>query len=254
MKKLFAFALLLFPLLTFGQGTPIITLHFPYTTLAKGQSGIVTWDSVDSDSTEYSVKLAGGSLSSPRAIGTVDTDTVENFTITIPADTPTGSGYLLQFISSNGTIYPSQTFSITGPSSTTQTETVPAQNSVQTQLTGTSTATTTAMSSLIQELKRMQDEVAKKAATTDQISTTTSCILISSNIGYGAKDTTQKGVVSLVQNFLYEKGYLLTKPTGFVGPKTVSAIIKFQKEKGIRVTGVLGPITRAKIQKITCAI
>jgi Putative peptidoglycan binding domain/Ser-Thr-rich glycosyl-phosphatidyl-inositol-anchored membrane family len=251
MKKFFALIFVVFPLIAFGQGTPDITLRFPYTDVAKGQSVTVTWIEADSDTTEYTVKLAGPLLTPARTVGTIDTTTAENITLTIPNDVPAGSGYVIQFVSSNGTAYPSTTFSITGVTNTQIQQPVVAEqpNMPQTQPTTTSPQTT----SLIQEIKRIQDEITKKAVPVNQVTISASCITLSSDIGYGAKDTNQKVSVATLQSFLYEKGYLPVKPTGFFGTKTVLAIAKFQKDQSIRLTGMAGPITRGRIQQMTCS-
>lgn len=55
-----------------------------------------------------------------------------------------------------------------------------------------------------------------------------------------------------LQDFLYRKSYLEIAPTGYFGPLTVRALKKFQQDYGIDMTGIAGPITRAKISSLTC--
>ncbi len=58
-------------------------------------------------------------------------------------------------------------------------------------------------------------------------------------------------VLSL-QQFLYEGSYLLVKPNGYFGENTKKAVIAFQKNKNISTTGAVGPLTRAKINELSC--
>lgn len=51
--------------------------------------------------------------------------------------------------------------------------------------------------------------------------------------------------VTELQKFLAADGYFAETPTGYFGPKTKAALMKYQAARNIRQTGVLGPITRA---------
>jgi peptidoglycan hydrolase-like protein with peptidoglycan-binding domain len=56
-----------------------------------------------------------------------------------------------------------------------------------------------------------------------------------------------------VQNFFFAKGLLKATPNGYYGPGTYRAVIAYQKENNIRLTGTLGPITRSALKKETCS-
>lgn len=247
--------LCLVPVFTFAQISPTISLSIPYTTIAKGQSIPITWTAVDSDNTEYTVVLAGNLLSSPRLLGNVDTDQVENYIVKIPTDVPAGLGYTIQFVTAKGISYPSRAFSITGSNEVSPT--LAPEPILQTEIPSTkqstSTSGSTATTSIMQELRRLPEIVTNKITAVSLPALKESCTKLTTTIGYGVRNVDPKGEVILAQNFLFKAGYLPVKPTGFVGSKTVAAITKFQKDTNIRNTGVLGPITRAKIQQITCA-
>lgn len=55
------------------------------------------------------------------------------------------------------------------------------------------------------------------------------------------------GNVYLLQKYLYEAKYLNTTPDGNFGPKTRSALKKFQKEVGLPSTGVFDEVTSKQI-------
>lgn len=88
--------------------------------------------------------------------------------------------------------------------------------------------------------------------TIDQ-STTGGCVNLTKNMSVGAKDSTTNGQVSDLQFFLNDKGYLKTDPTGYFGAATLAAVKAFQSDNGITPNGVVGPITRGKIQDVSCS-
>lgn len=53
--------------------------------------------------------------------------------------------------------------------------------------------------------------------------------------------------VTILQQFLVVKGYLLVSPTGYYGQLTMAAVKKFQAANGIDQVGAVGPMTRAAI-------
>lgn len=57
-----------------------------------------------------------------------------------------------------------------------------------------------------------------------------------------------------LQQFLYDKGYLGSAPTGFFGVATVKALNQFQVDYKISPTGSTGPKTRSKIQELSCKV
>lgn len=88
--------------------------------------------------------------------------------------------------------------------------------------------------------------------------TNTNCLNLTYDMGVGATDATTGGQVTLLQNFLQTKGLLekLTADNGLgsFGRKTENAVKSFQERNGIRASGYVGPLTRANIQTLTCAI
>lgn len=56
-----------------------------------------------------------------------------------------------------------------------------------------------------------------------------------------------------LQQFLFDGGYLTAKPNGYFGDRTVMAVKKFQKEKGLAQVGTVGPLTRTKLKNMSCS-
>ncbi len=86
----------------------------------------------------------------------------------------------------------------------------------------------------------------------DVISATSSCLRFTKNLQHGVSDKGRGTSVSQLQDFLRSNNFLQIKKTGFFGVRTVQAIKKFQNKNGLPSTGTLGPVTRAKIEKISC--
>lgn len=91
---------------------------------------------------------------------------------------------------------------------------------------------------------------------------TSSCITISNNLRTAQRviDTgiaNNKNDVIALQNFLNTQKYLSeASVTGYFGTLTAQAVIAFQNDNGILPippTGFVGPITRAKINEISCS-
>jgi peptidoglycan hydrolase-like protein with peptidoglycan-binding domain len=83
------------------------------------------------------------------------------------------------------------------------------------------------------------------------------CIVLTTDMTVGATDTITSGQVTVLQNFLQSRGFLNVKPGtafGTFGSQTQRAVQAFQKNNGIIATGYVGPLTRANIQTISCAI
>jgi peptidoglycan hydrolase-like protein with peptidoglycan-binding domain len=78
------------------------------------------------------------------------------------------------------------------------------------------------------------------------------CFDLSSNVGVSSRDVGGMGGVALLQDFLSDKGYFTLSSTGYFGPATKAAVIKFQTENGISPTGFVGPMTRANIKALSC--
>jgi hypothetical protein len=87
---------------------------------------------------------------------------------------------------------------------------------------------------------------------TDTVTTSSSCLRFAKNLRYGLYDKGTNISVSQLQDFLRSNNFLQRKPTGFFGMSTVQAIRKFQNKNGLLVSGIVGPLTRAKIEKTSC--
>ncbi len=87
----------------------------------------------------------------------------------------------------------------------------------------------------------------------ETVASTNHCITLSANLAVGNQDNNDLGPVTILQNFLLEKGYFSVKPTGYFGSITKAAVAKFQEESNMPPSGFVGPITRSAIEKITCA-
>ena len=79
------------------------------------------------------------------------------------------------------------------------------------------------------------------------------CINLQTSIlRFKSNDASTNGEVSLLQDFLIEKGYLTGSPTGFYGRMTVNAVKSYQREIGVSPTGNVGPLTNSFIMRETC--
>ena len=94
-----------------------------------------------------------------------------------------------------------------------------------------------------------EDDIFNQSVTNENSST---CVVLTTSMTFGAKDSTTEGQVTKLQSFLNEKGYLDASPTKHFGPATLAAVKKFQEANDITINGVAGPATRGKIAKITC--
>jgi len=235
---------------SFLFASDIITLNFPYTTIAKGQTISMTWTEQDSDATAYTVHLLGGSLGqNKRTIGLLDTDTVDSFSWAVPSDLEIGSGYQIQFVGAGTAGDTTNLFSITGPSTQTQT----------TQSTTTPPTTTMLSNTDLQKNTPAQTTVVQKTIapstatiTSSMSSIVSTCVAITKDLSFRSKDTATSKSVYQLQRFLETNGYLRIKPTGYYGLFTKEATKAFQNEYFINPTGKTGPITRAKIRALTC--
>lgn len=91
-----------------------------------------------------------------------------------------------------------------------------------------------------------------QAVEVDEEIEVSTCLEIKVSLTYRSNDVRTDGAVSELQDFLIANGYLDAQVSGFLGIKTVAAIKKFQADHGIKATGAVGPITRAKIKAISC--
>lgn len=53
--------------------------------------------------------------------------------------------------------------------------------------------------------------------------------------------------VTLLQKVLVQEGLFTLTPTGYFGPRTLEGVMNFQRRYGIPSIGIVGPLTRAKI-------
>jgi peptidoglycan hydrolase-like protein with peptidoglycan-binding domain len=58
--------------------------------------------------------------------------------------------------------------------------------------------------------------------------------------------------VYTLQQALLNFGFLYTSPNGYFGAKTAAAVRSFQRDNGIRATGIVGPSTRAALNGSLC--
>ncbi|MEN9881483.1 MAG: putative peptidoglycan binding domain [Candidatus Parcubacteria bacterium] len=70
-----------------------------------------------------------------------------------------------------------------------------------------------------------------------------------------SKDSSTEGQVSLLQRFLKDEGFLgdTIAISGYYGSLTRNAVIAFQTAHGLVATGATGPLTRTKIQEVSCS-
>lgn len=78
------------------------------------------------------------------------------------------------------------------------------------------------------------------------------CITLSHALSYGSRDAVSGGEVSALQNFLIARGAMQASATGFFGPITLNAVEQFQTSQGISAIGIVGPLTRAAIVRVSC--
>ncbi len=77
----------------------------------------------------------------------------------------------------------------------------------------------------------------------------TACTSLSYNLRHGQYDGY---AVTALQAYLNASGYMSYPPTGYFGPITLAAVLRFQAANGIDTTGFVGPITRGRIQALSC--
>jgi hypothetical protein len=76
----------------------------------------------------------------------------------------------------------------------------------------------------------------------------TQCVELKNNLRLRDRDLQKNGEVSLLQDFLQEKGYLNSEATGFFGQMTLKAVQGYQRAQGLNPTGFVGELTRGKIK------
>lgn len=114
---------------------------------------------------------------------------------------------------------------------------------------------------LLDQIKTLQNRLAQTQSSqsgssgqSDNAPTSSynSCLILSNNFGYRSRDAYTNGEVSALQDFLQTKGFLSSEPSGFFGLLTLGAVKSFQIANSIDQTGYVGPLTRAKINSLSC--
>ncbi|MBI5138943.1 MAG: peptidoglycan-binding protein [Candidatus Vogelbacteria bacterium] len=88
----------------------------------------------------------------------------------------------------------------------------------------------------------------------DASDTASVCTALNFNLKYRSRDSQTNGEVTLLQQFLNDRGYLNQDPTGYFGMVTVAAVKQFQLVSSISPTGNIGPLSRAKIRQLSCSV
>jgi hypothetical protein len=79
------------------------------------------------------------------------------------------------------------------------------------------------------------------------------CVSLTNYLQSGSTDNATNGDVSKLQTYLKAQGfYTYPEITGYYGPTTMEAVKSFQTRYGIEAAGTVGPMTRAKIQELSC--
>ena len=79
------------------------------------------------------------------------------------------------------------------------------------------------------------------------------CLTFTSSLSIGSSDSATGGSVSKLQDFLRSQDLFSLDSTGYFGKITQTAVKDFQANKQLPAVGVVGPLTRAAIHKISCA-
>lgn len=78
------------------------------------------------------------------------------------------------------------------------------------------------------------------------------CVDINHNIGPGTRDYVVFGPILKLQMFLYQNEYMIYPPTGLYLHYTYDGVRNFQRENGLRETGILDLNTRKAVKQETC--
>lgn len=105
--------------------------------------------------------------------------------------------------------------------------------------------TEAAIESAVQSLSNASSTPA--AAPQTSVGLTSAALIRTLSVGESGAD------VTALQTFLENKGYLTIPPgiaKGYFGALTKKAVVVFQKENSIDPIGIVGPMTRAAIEKL----
>lgn len=75
------------------------------------------------------------------------------------------------------------------------------------------------------------------------------CLILPYSLGIGNSGS----YVFSLQTFLNQQGHMSYPPTGYYGVITLASVARFQAAHGISAIGYVGPLTRARIQAISCS-
>ncbi len=113
--------------------------------------------------------------------------------------------------------------------------------------------------SLLEQIQALQAQLNERnkqtTNATNQFNNTNinaSCLIINRDLAYREKDGWNTSNITGLQDFLQSSGYLNSEPTGYFGLMTLDAVKRFQSAHSINSTGLVGPMTRAKIQELSC--
>ncbi len=79
------------------------------------------------------------------------------------------------------------------------------------------------------------------------------CVVITRNMSVGSTDRKTGNSVTVLQNFLHTEGFFPNAPTGYFGRVTSAAVKNFQAQEKLPKLGIVGPLTRAAIIRVSCA-
>ena len=80
------------------------------------------------------------------------------------------------------------------------------------------------------------------------------CVDINRNIGPGTRDYVVFGPILKLQMYLYQNEYMIYPPTGIYSYYTYDGVRNFQRDSGLRETGVLDMNTRTALKLMTCPV
>jgi peptidoglycan hydrolase-like protein with peptidoglycan-binding domain len=102
-----------------------------------------------------------------------------------------------------------------------------------------------AFSAAAQRANPAANVIYPKTVATPAVANATAATAITKTLSRGLKNDAQ---VKILQEFLITKGFLVATADGNFGPKTETAVKKFQRANGVSPLGIVGPQTRALIK------
>jgi len=80
------------------------------------------------------------------------------------------------------------------------------------------------------------------------------CVDINHNVGPDTRDYVVFGPILKLQMYLYQNEYMIYPPTGIYSYYTYDGVRNFQRDNGLRETGVLDINTRMALKQTTCPV